>query len=126
MKNNNNRTKSKTFDVAEVKLKNYNEENLKKEFEFLKANVFNGLKNLNDGFDSASIYYFSESDFEIVLERIEKNEILILGIEPWLKGNFYDVLSYEDYKTLANDPKWYKKAFTEFKQRGKNLMYSAS
>jgi hypothetical protein len=109
-----------------MKLKEYNDEERLKEFEYLKTNVFNGLENLNDGFDSESIYYFSESDFEIVLDRVEKNGIAIFGIEPWLNGDFYDVLSFEDYKTVANDSKWYIKAFSEFKSREKNLMYSAS
>jgi len=54
---------------------------LKKE-EFLKSKIFFGLENLNNGFDSESIYYFSESDFEIVLNRVEKNGIGIYGIEP--------------------------------------------
>ena len=110
----------------ESELKDYNEEERIKEFEYLEANVFMGLKNLNDGFDSESIYYFSESDFETVLDRVEKNGISIFGIEPWLNGDFYEVSSFEDYKTHANDPLWYRKAFTEFKNRGKNLMYSAS
>jgi len=109
-----------------MELKNYTEEDRIKELEYLKTNVFNGLENLNDGFDTESIYYFSESDFEIVLDRVEKNGISIFGIEPWLNGDFYDVLSFEDCKTGANDPKWYRKAFSEFKNRGKNLMYSAS
>jgi len=109
-----------------MKLKEYNDEERLKEFEYLKTNVFNGLENLNDGFDSESVYYLSESDFEIVFDRVEKNEITIFGIEPWLNEDFYDVLSFEDYKTVANDSKWYRKAFTEFKSRGKNLMYSAS
>ena len=109
-----------------MKLKEYNDEERLKEFEYLKTNVFNGLENLNDGFDSESIYYFSESDFEIVLDRVKKNGIAIFGIKPWLNGDFYDVLSFEDYKTVANDSKWYRKAFSEFKSRKKNLMYSAS
>ena len=109
-----------------MELKDYSKEERTKEFQYMKKNIFNGLDNLNDGFDSESIYYFSESDFEIVLDRVEKNGIAIFGIEPWLNGDFYDVLSFEDYKTVANDSKWYRKAFTEFKSRGKNLMYSAS
>jgi len=76
-----------------MKLKEYNDEERLKEFEYLKTNVFNGLENLNYGFDSESIYYFSESDFEIVLDRFEKSGIAIFGIEPWLNGDFYDVLS---------------------------------
>ena len=109
-----------------MELKDYTEGERIKEFQYLKTNLFNGLENLNDGFDSESIYYFSESDFEIVLNRVEKNKIAIFGIEPWLNGDFYDVLSFEEYKTVANDPKWYRKAFTEFKKREKKLMYSAS
>lgn len=109
-----------------MELKDYSDEERKKEFEYLKVNVFNGLENLNNGFDSESIYYFSESDFETVLDRIEKNKIAVFGIEPWLNGEFYDVLNFEDYKTDANDPNWYRKAFLEFKKCGKNLMYSAS
>lgn len=109
-----------------MKLKDYNDQERIKEIEYLKTKVFNGLKNLNDGFDSESIYYFSESDFETVLDRVEQNGIAIFGIEPWLDKDFYDVLSCEDYKTDANEPKWYRKAFEEFKSREKNLMYSAS
>lgn len=107
-------------------MKNFSKEERIKESEYLKNNIFTGLENLNDGFDSKSVYYFSESDFEIILERVEKNGIAIFGIEPWLNDNFYDVLTFEDYKTVANDPKWYWKAFSEFKKRNNNLMYSAS
>ncbi len=107
-------------------MKDYTEKERIKEFEYLKSNVFNGLENLNNGFDSATIFYFTESDFEIVLDRVEKNGIAIYGIEPWLNGDFYDVLTFEDYYTDANDPKWYRKAFSEFKNRRENLLYSAS
>lgn len=121
-----NRTETKTFEEVEMELKDYSKEERIKEFHYLKTNVFNGLENLNDGFDSESIYYFSESDFEIVLDRVEKNGIAIFGIEPWLNGDFYDVKNFEDYKTVASDPKWYRKAFAQFKESGKKLMYSAS
>ncbi|MGS2727948.1 hypothetical protein ACU8DI_15185 [Psychroserpens sp. BH13MA-6] len=124
--NSRNRTVMEDFEEIEMELKDYSEEEQEKEFEYLKKNVFYGLKNLNNGFDSESIYYFSESDFEIVLDRVEENGIAVFGIEPWLNGDFYDVLNFEDYNTRANDPKWYRKAFAEFKKSGKNLMYSAS
>tara|TARA_R110000868_G_C10410925_1_gene722316 strand:+ start:46 stop:501 length:456 start_codon:yes stop_codon:yes gene_type:complete len=124
--NNKNRTEAKTFEETEMKFKDYSEEEQKKEFEYLKANVFNGLENLNDGFDSESIYYFSESDFETVLDRVEKNGIGIYGIEPWVDGDFHGVLVVEDFNTVATDPKWYRKAFAEFKKSGKELMYAAS
>lgn len=120
------KTEPKTFEEAELELANYSEEDRMKELEYLKAKVFNGLENLNDGFDSESIYYFSESDFEIVLDRIEKNGIGIYGIEPWVDGNFYGVLVVKDFNTVATDPKWYRKAFAEFKKSEKNLLYAAS
>ncbi len=107
-------------------IENYSEENRMEKLEYLKNNVFNGLENLNDGFDSESIYYFSESEFEIVLDRVEKNGIGIYGIEPWINRTYYDVLGFEDFKTVATDPKWYRKAFAEFKKSGKELMYAAS
>ncbi len=109
-----------------MKLKEYNDKERLKEFQYLKLNVFKGLENLNDGFDSESIYYFSESDFEIVLNRVEENGIAIFGIEPWLNGDFYGVRVHEQLNAEPNDPKWYREAFAEFKNRGKNLMYSAS
>ncbi|MGE6356812.1 hypothetical protein ACQKCJ_23325 [Flavobacterium sp. NPDC079362] len=93
------------------------------EQDYLTKNVFIGLKNLNNGFDAESIYYFSENDFEIVLDRAEKIGIQILGIEPWQNGEFYDVLTAEDF---TSDPEWYRKAFFKFKEREENLQYSAS
>ena len=98
---------------------------LKKE-EFLKSKIFFGLKNLNDGFDSESINYFSESDFEIVLNRVEKNGIGIYGVEPWLNGDFYSVRVHEELNAEPNDPNWYREAFSEFKKSGENLQYSAT
>ena len=98
---------------------------LKKE-EFLKSKIFYGLKNLNDGFDSESINYFSESDFEIVLKRVEINGIGIYGIEPCLNGEFYGVRVHEQIDAKPNDPNWYREAFSEFKKSGKKLQYSAT
>ncbi len=77
-----------------------------KKRDYLKANVFYNLKNMNDGFDAESIYYFSQSDFEIVLNRIEKLGIGISGIEPWLNREFYDVKVVEDYGGVTTDSKW--------------------
>lgn len=93
---------------------------------FLEENIFVGLINLNDGFDTETIKYFSESDFETVLKRVEKFNIGIFGIEPWLNKEFYDVLGFEDFGGNPFDPNWYRKAFLEFKKINKNLVYSAS
>lgn len=98
-----------------------------KDFDYLNENIFFGLKNMNDGFDSMSIYYFSESDFEIVIYRVEKYGIGILGIEAWLNGEFYDVKTAEDYDADSTDSKWYRKAFVEFRETtARNLLYAAS
>src|SRR5690606_22829953 len=112
----------KTFEEAEMELENYSEEDRMKELEYLKSNIFYGLKNLNNGFDSESIYYFSESDFEIVLDRVEKNGLGIYGIEPWLNDDFYGVMVFEEFDTVATDPNWYRKAFSEYKKSGKKLL----
>lgn len=94
--------------------------------EFLKKNIFQNLKNLNDESDSDSVCYFSELDFETVLERIEKLGIGIYKIAPRLEGDFLDVKLNEDYRKKATDPKWYKKAFSQLKKQQANLQYSAS
>ncbi len=96
------------------------------ELNFLKTYVFIGLDNLNYGFDIESNYYFSESDFKIILERVEILGIHIVGMEPWLNGEYYDVLVFEDFNTSPTDATWYKKAFAQFKERCENLQYSAS
>ncbi len=94
--------------------------------EFLETYIFYGLKNLNDGFDVESIKYFSETDFEIILKRVEDNKIVIHGIEPWLNGEFHTVLTYEDYAVASTDTSWYWKAFEDLKKEKKPLQYSAT
>ncbi len=86
--------------------------------------LFNGLTNLNDGFDIPSIIYVSESDFEIVLNRAEEKGINIWGIEPFLEGEFFGVEIYENYGLPANDPNWYRSAFEKFKKENRNLQYA--
>jgi len=104
----------------------YSEEDRMKELEYLKANIFYGLENLNNGFDSEEIYYFSESDFELVLDRVEANGLGIFGIEPWLDGDFYGVRVHEQINAKPNDQNWYRDAFSEFKKKRKDLMYAAT
>ncbi|WP_343748634.1 hypothetical protein [Fluviicola sp.] len=96
------------------------------QIEFLDKKVFKGLEKLNDGFEGESVPFFSESDFEIVLERAEYFGIGIYGIEPWLDGELYDVITHENLKKKATDPQWYKKAFQTFKSRQPGLLYSAT
>ncbi len=97
-----------------------------KEQEYLQQYIFKGLENKNDGFDLEGIFYFTEADFEIVLDRAEAKGLSIYGIEPWLSGEHYDVKIFEHYKTEADDPSWYRKAFADFKNSGEPLLYAAS
>ena len=94
--------------------------------EFLEKFVFKGLTNRNDGFDVDSIKYFSESDFEIVLIRVEEFGIAIHGIEPWRNGEFYAVLTDSDFDDEPNNQSWVRKAFYFFKGQEDDLQYAAS
>jgi len=96
--------------------------------EYLEKFVFKDLTNLNDGFDAEGIKYFSEEDFKIILSRIEKLKIGVVGIEPWLDGNFYDVKCFEDYGAgfAPDSPEWFWHAFEGFKKENRNLMYAAT
>jgi hypothetical protein len=94
--------------------------------EFLDRFIFYRLINLNDGFDAASIKYFSANDFEIVLNRAKEFGIEILGIEPWKDGAFYDAATFEDTGMAAANPSWYFTAFEKFKEKDSNLQYAGS
>jgi len=98
---------------------------MKKE-KYLIENIFKELKNLNDGFDVKTIWYFSESDFEIVLNRIDELGLGIYGIEPWINGEYFDVKSCEEYGLKSSNSNWYRKAFNEFKSTGEKLLYAAT
>ena len=94
--------------------------------EFLEQHVFTDLKNLNDGFDEASTFYFSESDFETVLQRTEHLGIGLYKISPYFEGKEYEGTTHEDHKKKATDPRWYKKAFKTLRMGQSGLIYSAT
>ena len=47
-------------------------------------------------------------------EEFNSFNISIHGIEPWKDGQFYDVLTYEDFNLKGNDREWYWEAFHKF------------
>ncbi len=96
------------------------------EQKFLEHYVFQGLKNLNNGFDSKCIYYFSKEDFEIVLNRVEFFKIGILGVEPWPDGSYRTTLLVNDSEYQADDPQWYRAAFKQLLDMGITSHFSAS
>ena len=92
---------------------------------FLEQHIFTGLKNLNDGFGRDGIQFFSETDFEIILQRAENFGLSIYSIEPWIKSKALKSSSHEDHKKKATDPKWYNKEFLSLKTSQAGLVYSA-
>ena len=94
--------------------------------EFLKENIFNDLENLKKEPDQSIFYIFSELDFEIVLKKSEYFGIGIYKIESWLNGKSNAIVSHEDVKKKATEPRWYKKAFSELKSKQSELTYSAT
>lgn len=94
--------------------------------EFLTKHVFNGLKALNNKLAEDVDTYFSETDFEIILERVQHFGIGIYVIDSQLKGKPFEVVKHEQHKKKATDPKWYNKAFLTAKTRQPGLTYGAT
>jgi hypothetical protein len=93
--------------------------------DFLATKVFVNLTNLNDGFDEKENLHFSESDFEVVLERAAYFGIGIYTIEGWLDGVLHQTANHEDFNKKATDPQWYTKTLKTFRMRQPGLTYSA-
>tara|TARA_B110000977_G_scaffold54438_1_gene74133 strand:+ start:446 stop:772 length:327 start_codon:yes stop_codon:yes gene_type:complete len=93
---------------------------------FLEKHIFNGLQNLNEETDAEGTHYFSEEDFEKVLERAAHFGIGIYKIEPKHEGKAYEFKEHETYRKKATDPRWFKNAFIEFKKTKLELQYSAT
>lgn len=88
--------------------------------------LYDGLTDLNTGFDVPTIKYFSEEEFEIVLNRVDKLGLNMNGIEPFLDGYFYTVVAPSDFEYDNSGRKWYWQAFEYLRSLNKNLQYSAS
>lgn len=94
--------------------------------EFLDQNVFTDLTNLNEGDDAATNPHFSETDFEIVLQRAEHFGLAVYTIKTRLDGKDNAVVSHGDSNKKATDSRWYTWAFKTFKSRQPGLTYSAT
>ena len=92
---------------------------------FLEQHIFTGLKNRNESFKKTGKKFFSESDFEIILQRAEHFGLSIYSIEPCTKSEVLEASSHEDHKKKATDSKWYKKEFLTIKTTQSGLFYSA-
>ena len=94
--------------------------------QFLEQNVFTNLKNLNTDFDNNPVYYFSEADFAVVLERVAHFGIGLYTIEPRFNDVSAEVSHHEKYKKKATDSNWYNKAFLTSKHVQPGMEYSAT
>ena len=94
--------------------------------DFLDQHVFSNLKSTTGGDENHPIYFFSEADFSVVLERVEYFGISVYTIEPFFDGKSYGIQTNEDLKKKATDAKWYGKAFATFKHRQEGMVYSAT
>lgn len=94
--------------------------------EFLEKNIFNNLENLNDGFADKQLYFFSESDFESLLERAEYFGLSIYAIEAWKDKEFFGAAHHEDMNKKATDPAWYNKALKTFRMTEPGMLYTAN
>ncbi len=94
--------------------------------QFLENKIFSDLKNINTGFDDESVWYFSEADFEKLLERCEYFGISIYLIKARLDGKPFEVAKHESFKKKATNPLWYNKAFKTFRMRQEGLAFAAT
>ncbi|MGJ8664879.1 MAG: hypothetical protein ACSHW7_00805 [Patiriisocius sp.] len=94
--------------------------------EFLEAHIFQGLENLNDGFDIENTHCFSETEFNTVIDRSEKLGVGIYAIAPWHEGKLFGAKVNDDFRKKATDARWYKTAFFAFKREQKDMKYTAT
>src|SRR5262245_39302287 len=95
-------------------------------YRFVLCRLFDGLQNLNTGFDSPQVAYFSAEDFGVILDRAEALGIALFGIEPWPDGEFGGCKTFESYTGDPADPQWYRTAFREFLDEGIQSHFAAS
>ena len=88
---------------------------------YLEKHIFFGLKNINTGFDVSCIFYFSENDFRIILERVKINGLGIHGIEPWQNGEFFWAITCEQSLSDPSDHNWYMGHFKILKILAKSF-----
>lgn len=93
--------------------------------DFLKSNVFYELINMNDGFDDPSKFYFSQSDFEIVMDRIEKLGIVLTRITTIFNGEIYEERNIDNCDNCSVNSVICRQEFDDLKKRS-GLLYSAT
>jgi threonyl-tRNA synthetase len=94
--------------------------------QILEKFIFNGIDKIDQTFDAPSIQYFKEKEFEEILNRCNKYNTGIQGIEPWLNGEYYGCEVFESNGGNCYDSRWYFEIFNKFKSQNLNLDYSAT
>ena len=97
---------------------------------FVRDVLFKNLTNLNEGARDLSEYFFSEHDFERLLERVEAFGVGIEYISPVGKNNVFIVVESEVMGYESTDPEWYWNGYRFTKDIGQraslDLIYNAS
>ena len=94
-------------------------------WKWIKENIEHGLENSEIGITINSRSYFSQNDFETVLERCEKYGAGIWGIETWPNNEFFGCRVREEVE-YATDPLWYWKAYRYFVDLGVHRNFTCS
>lgn len=92
------------------------------EKEFLENNIFQGLKNRNNGEDAHTIWHFSADDFLTIMDRAEELELEILGIECWEEGSEKVTKYHEDYDSHY----WHRHAYEELVGKFSPCVFTAT
>jgi hypothetical protein len=70
----------------------------------LRELVFAGLRDKNTGFDAASIAHFSPADFAVVIDRCDRFDVAIFGIEVFTSR--HHMCTVEICPEEATDLEW--------------------
>jgi len=93
--------------------------------EFVEKHLYQGLTNLNDGFDSPCNYYFSKEDFTILLQRLDRFGIRVHAIEPFPDKKFGGIADPWGYSHGPDLPPWHWRAFEDFQAQGIDSYFCA-
>lgn len=99
---------------------------------FIYKHIYQGLHDSIDTSVNPNTVFFTEEQFEIVLERVKEHRIGIYLIEALhlpegaKRYQLYDITTFESSDTTPLDPEWYYNAFERYKALGIDLRYRAS
>ncbi|MCW3077940.1 MAG: hypothetical protein JWO32_2549 [Bacteroidetes bacterium] len=94
-------------------------------FEYLKRHVYTGFSKLTEQENAEQVYCFTETEFEIVLQRAQFLGLGITRIKLWSNNHLVNAIC-PNPGVEPNDPTWYLNAFWHSQTLGFTLTYTAS